>query len=84
MQIGSGWTNKDDKGKVTGISFVPDKVILEMFPQLKNLKIAAYPIPPEQRTTETAPGWRLTVYKPEEKTAQTAQQTTVSKDEIPF
>ena len=56
MQIGAGWTNKDNDGKVTGIYFALDEAVTEIFPQLKRVKIVAKPIPGEQRKSEKSPG----------------------------
>lgn len=84
MQIGSGWTTKGNDGKVTGISFALDEAVTEIFPQLKRIKIAAKPIPGEQRKSEQSPAWRLTLYKPTETTTSITQSSSVSDEEIPF
>ena len=84
MQIGSGWTTKDNDGKVTGISFALDGEVTEIFPQLKRVKIAAKPIPREQRKSEKSPGWRLTFYKPTETTTRETQNSSVTDEEYPF
>ena len=83
MQIGSAWTKTEEKeGKkvATGISITLDDAITEIYPQLKNVRFSLKPV--EQRQTSKSPNWRLTVYKPEEKTSNTVSNNV--SEEIPF
>jgi len=88
MQIGSCWTKtetkEDGKKTVTGISVTIDDAITELYPQLKSVKFSIKPLTQEQRgTNENAPHWRLTMYKPKEKT-QSADSCSPSDEGIPF
>ena len=86
MNIGSAWAKteeKDGKKVVASISVSIDKAILELYPQLKNLRFGLKPIPQEQRGNENSPHYRAFVYKPEEQTsAQTSE--VIGDDEIPY
>lgn len=86
MQIGSGWTSKDDNKQVTGISIKVDETITELIPVIKGLRFVLKPIPKEQRQTEKSPAWRLIMFKPEEAANKTQQntQSSVEDEEIPF
>lgn len=86
MQIGSGWTSKDDNKQVTGISIKVDETITELIPAIKGLRFVLKPISKEQRQTEKSPAWRLVMFKPgesENKTQQNAQSN-IEDEEIPF
>ena len=86
MNIGSAWAKteeKDGKKVVASISVSIDKAILELYPQLKNLRFGLKPIPQEQRTKDNSPHYRVFAYKPSEETsAQTSE--VIGDDEIPF
>lgn len=88
MQIGSCWTKteekEDGKKSVTGISISLDESILEIYPQLKNIRFVLKPLTAEQRgEKQNAPHWRLTMYKPQPQTAA-AGDGGVTDEEIPF
>lgn len=86
MQIGSAWTKteeKDGKKVVTGISPQLDNAILELYPELKNVRFSLKPIPAEQRTKDNSPHWRVTMYKPKEQTSSEGGSA-ITDEEIPF
>ena len=65
MIIGSGFYNATDSGK-TYISIALDKAILEIYPNLKEVRFSLNEIPVEEQK-ENGPGFRLSCYKPEPK-----------------
>lgn len=62
MIIGSGFYNATDDGK-TYISLSIDETILELHPELKQVRFSLLEIPQEERK-ENSPHYRLSVYKP--------------------
>jgi len=88
MQVGSCWakteTNTEGKKVLTGISVSLDEAILEVYPQLKNVRFVLKPLTAEQRgENEKAPHYRLVMYKPQPQTAA-AGDGGVTDEEIPF
>ena len=82
MQVGSAWVKTEEKeGKktVVSISLKLEDAILEVYPQLKNVRFS---LKPNERTNEKAPHYRLNMYKPQEQTAQNGE--TVTDEEIPY
>ena len=63
MKIGSGWTKTNETDGSTFISFSLDKVILELFPQLKNCNLTANFTKEEDRKQENSPAWSLSISK---------------------
>lgn len=82
MNIGSAWTRKNEDNQVTGISIVLDEAITCLFPQLKEVRFTLKAVPKEQREHENSPGWRLSIYKPQEKTQNAVNPA--EGEEIPF
>lgn len=66
IKIGAGWT-KNTQEKKTFISFSLDDEFLEIFPQFKNLRLAAFYVSEDKRKNENSPGWDLILFKPEAK-----------------
>ena len=89
MQIGSCWTKtetkEDGKKTVTGISVTLDEAIIELYPQLKNVRFVLKPLTAEQRgTNEKAPHWRLSMFKPTLQNAAAGSTDSISDEEIPY
>ena len=89
--IGSGWTKKNDEGKLKSISIALNEDIQELCPSLKSVKFSISPIPKEQRSDkENAPTWRVSMYKPQEQTKAAPKEQTSTEDvdlsdeDIPF
>lgn len=78
MKLGNAWTNEKDGRKY--ISIALDEVILETYPQLKQLNFSLNFIPKEERKTENSPSWSLSVVKKKDKTV--AEEVT-NEEEIP-
>lgn len=89
--IGSGWTKKNDEGKLKSISIALNEDIQELCPNLKGVKFSISPIPKEQRSDkENAPTWRVSMFKPQKQTETTQKEQTttdevdLSDEEIPY
>lgn len=76
LKIGCGWT-KNTQDNQTYMSFSLNKEVLELFPQLKNLRLNAFHIPAAERKNENSPGWSLVLSTPTEKKE-------VEEEEIPM
>jgi uncharacterized protein (DUF736 family) len=65
MNIGSGFYNATENGKMY-ISISLDEAILELHPELKQVRFSLLEIPQEERK-DNSPHYRLSVYKPKTK-----------------
>ncbi len=77
LKIGCGWT-KNTQDNQTYMSFSLYKEILEMYPQLKNLRLNAFHIPQSERKNENSPGWSLVLSAP------TDNKKELTEEEIPI
>lgn len=85
MQIGSAWVKteeKDGKKTVVNISLKLEDAILEVYPQLKNVRFSLKPNENKSQN-EKAPHYRLNMYKPQEQTAA-ATDDAITDEDIPF
>ena len=84
MQVGSAWVKteeKDGKKTVVSISIKLEDAILEVCPQLKNVRFNLKPN--DRKDNDKAPHYRLSMYKPQEQTAA-ASDDAITDEDIPF